>query len=421
MDCHTLYQLVFGCIRLSCVITDYHVLSPHTDNGDDNVNRPTRLSANFVKTVNTPGRYGDGRGGLGLSLLVKESNAGSPSKSWSQRLRIDGQEFNVGLGRYPVVGLGRARDKALENARTVETGGDPRRQESTILTFADCWEQSIEVKRASWRNAKTEKNQRAVMSEHVLPVIGRKPVDGITPADVLAFLAPLALEKPAIAKKAKQGLSQTFKWAIAQGLRNDNPSDANIGAALPKLTTREHHRALPFAEVGAAVRTVRDSDAWAGTKAAFEFLVLTATRSNEVRFAEWSEINLDSAVWTVPAEKMKTERDHRVPLSGAALAVLEGARDLSGGVGLLFPSIRGRALSDSTMSKLLRENGIAAVPHGFRSSFRNWAAESGIDRQTAESALAHAVGDATEAAYLTSDMLAMRRAAMEAWATYLTR
>ena len=383
------------------------------------MNRPTRLSAAFIKTANAPGRYGDGRGGFGLSLLVKESSAGL-SKSWSQRLRIEGAEFNIGLGRYPVVGLARARDKALENARMVEAGGDPRRQQQpTIPIFTDCWEHSIEVKRASWRNPKTEKNQRTVMGEHVLPAIGRKAIDAIQPADVLAFLTPLALEKPAIAKKAKQGLSQTFKWAIAQGLRNDNPADANIGDALPKMTTKAHFRSIPFSEVGAAVRTVRDSDAWTGTKAAFEFLVLTAVRSNEVRLAKWSEIDLDGAIWTVPADKMKSEREHRVPLSGAALAVLEGARELSGGVGLVFPSATGRALSDSTVSKLLRENGIAGVPHGFRSSFRNWAAESGIDRQTAESALAHSVGDATEAAYLTSDMLALRRAAMEAWADYL--
>ena len=384
------------------------------------MNKPSRLSANFCKIVNEPGYYGDGRGSFGLALEVKQASGGRLLKAWTQRLRIDGKPFRLGLGSYPVVTLGRARDKALENARAVEAGNDPRRQQQpTIPTFSDCLERAIEVLRPGWRNAKTEKNLRSVMTEHVLPVIGRKPVDGITPADVLEFLTPLALEKPAIAKKAKGGCSAVFKYAIAQGMRNDNPADANISAALPKLATKVHHRALPFAEVGAAIRTVRESDAWAGTKAAFEFLVLTAARSNEVRLANWNELDLDAAIWTVPADKMKSGREHRVPLSGAALAVLEGTRELSGGVGLVFPSTTGKALSDSTISKLLRENGIAAVPHGFRSSFRDWCAHADIDRQVAESALAHSLGNATEIAYLRSDMLALRKDTMELWAHFV--
>ena len=167
------------------------------------------------------------------------------------------------------------------------------------------------------------------MGEYVLPRIGRRPIDGITPADVLEFLAPVALEKPAIAKKTKMGLSQTFKWAIAQGLRADNPADQNISSGLPKLSTREHHRALPFGEVAGAVRTVRESGAWAGTKLAFEFLVLTAARSGEVRLSDWREIDLDGALWVIPAERMKSDREHRIPLSGPALAILERARELS--------------------------------------------------------------------------------------------
>ena len=385
------------------------------------MHRPRRLSAAFVKTVNQPGRYGDGRGGFGLSLLVKESSTGRFAKSWSQRLRINRQPFNVGLGAYPIVTLVRARELALENARAIEAGGDPRVEAPTIPAIEECLERTIEVLRPGWKSAKTEKNLRAVMSEYVLPMIGRKPIDGITPSDVLGFLGPLALSKPAIAKKAKMGLSQTFKWAIAQGLRTDNPADQNIAAALPKLTTREHHRALPFAEVGRAVQTVQNSGAWLCTKLAFEFLVLTAARSGEVRLAEWSEIDLRAALWTIPAARMKSGREHRIPLSGAALAVLERTHQLSGRTGLIFPSITGKSLTDSTISKLLRENGIDAVPHGFRSSFRDWCAEQNIDRQVAEASLAHSVGDATEAAYLRSDVLALRRVAMTAWSEYLLK
>ncbi len=385
------------------------------------MDRPKRLSAAFVKTVNTPGRYGDGRGGFGLSLLVKASSTGRLAKSWAQRLRINGQPFNIGLGSFPIVTLARARELALANARAVESGADPRVKASAIPTFADCLERTITVLRPGWRNPKTEKNLRAVMAEYVLPVVARKPIDGITPADVLRFLAPLALNKPAIAKKAKMGLSQTFKWAIAQGLRADNPANQNIAAGLPKLSTKEHHRALSFGEVGGALQTVRNSGAWLGTKLAFQFLVLTAARSGEVRLSTWSEIDLKVALWTIPADRMKSGREHRVPLSADAMSVLERARELSDGTGLIFPSSRGKTLTDSTISKLLRENRIDAVPHGFRSSFRNWCAEQNIDRQVAESALAHTVGDATEAAYLRSDMLALRRAAMDAWAAYLLR
>ena len=381
--------------------------------------RPRRLSAAFVQTVTTPGRFGDGRGGLGLSMLVKDTTSGRLSKSWSQRLRIEGVPRDMGIGSFPKVTLTEARKRALANARIVEEGGDPRRKAQATPTFEEAMERTIEVLRPGWRNAKTEKNLRHAMGGYVLPHIGKRPIDALTPADVLSFLAPVAVSKPAIAKKAKMGLSQTFKWAIAQGWRSDNPADQNISAAMPKLTTRAHHRALPFGEVGAALQIVSNSNAWLGTKLAFRFLVLTAGRSGEVRGATWDEIDEEHATWTIPAARMKSAREHRIPLSDQALAVLREVRPLSVGEGLVFPSPTDRPLTDSTISKLLRENGIQAVPHGFRSSFRDWCAETNIDRQVAESALAHSVGDATEAAYLRSDMLALRRAAMESWGLYL--
>ena len=379
--------------------------------------KPMRLSANFVKIVNDPGYYGDGRGSFGLALEVKQSSNGRLLKTWTQRLRFDGQPFRLGLGSYPVVSLGRARDKALENARSVEAGDDPRKAKAEKpITFADAMERAIDVLRPGWKEGgKAEPQMRYLLTEYVLPHVGKRPIASIAPADILDFLAPLAIEKPATGAKVKARMGQVFQWAISQGLRGDNPADKNINQALPKSGTREHHRALPFAEVAGAIQTVRDSGAWIGTKLAFEFLVLTAGRSSETRLAEWSEIDLDAATWTIPAARMKSARPHRVPLSKAALAVLERARELSDGTGLVFPSGNGKALTDSTISKLLRENGVKAVPHGFRSSFRDWAAHANVDRQVAESALAHSLGDSTEIAYLRSDMLALRRDAMEYW------
>ena len=177
---------------------------------------------------------------------------------------------------------------------------------------------------------------------------------------------------------------------------------------------------LPHGEVAAALATVQASGAWAGTKLAFGFLVLTATRSGEVRGARWTEIDQGTALWTVPAGRAKNARPHRVPLSAPALDMLTAARKLPRSAGLVFPSANGREISNATMGKLLRENGIDAVPHGFRSSFRYWCDETGVPREVAEACLAHTVADATEAAYARSDLLARRRDTMEAWGQYIT-
>lgn len=382
--------------------------------------RPKKLSAQFVKTVANPGRYGDRRGGCGLSLLVQDSNTGRLAKSWAQRLRINGQPFNVGLGSYPIVSLARAREKALENARAVEQGHDPRVKAARIPTVAECVDRVIEVMRPNWRHHRTEQQLRYFITKHALPHIGNKPVDAVTPGDVLQFLVPLAISIPASARKTKAALHQVFQWAVAQGLRQGNPTEG-ISAALPKLNAREHHKALPYSQVASAIKTVRETTAWEGTKLAFEFMVLTAARSGEVRLAQWSEIDLGSAMWIIPAHRMKAGREHRVPLSRAALYILDEARALTGGQSLVFPSSTGQAMSDSTISKLLRSYGVEAVPHGFRSSFRDWAGEkSNASWAAIESSLAHSIGSNVEKAYFRSDMLDQRRTLLESWAAYIS-
>ena len=246
--------------------------------------RPKRLSAAFVKTVNQPGRYGDGRGGFGLSLMVRQTASGGLAKSWAQRLRFDGQPFNIGLGRYPLVALSEARNRALNNARLVEDGTDPRVQVASTPTFAEAVERTIEVLRAGWKpGSKTEKLLRRILEQHAIPQLGRKRVEAITPADVIAIVGPLALEKPETARKLRNSLSAVFKWAVAEGLRESNPADANIANALPRMGVNQHRRALPHAKVSDAIKTVRESGAWLGTKLGMEFLVLTATRSGEMR------------------------------------------------------------------------------------------------------------------------------------------
>ena len=381
--------------------------------------RPRRLTAAFVERVRETGRYGDGRGGFGLSLLVKPSATGRISKSWAQRLRIDGVPFNLGLGQYPRVTLTKARDKALANVRKLEDGKDPREKPVTAVTFADALERMLAVKREDWRGGKTEKIIRQTMAAHVLPAIGKRPVATIRAADLLSFLTPLATRRPALARKTRGAIGQVFQWSIAQGIRADNPANGDLAAALPKMGTKAHHRALPYSEVPAALRTIAGADAWLGTKLAFRFLALTACRSLEARAATWAEIDLEAAIWTLPGSKTKTGREHRVPLSKQAMDVLEAARSLSGGDGVIFRSQGGRQQSDTVLSGMLRDNEIEAVPHGFRSSFRDWAAENNIDRQVAEAALGHVVGGTVETAYLRSDLIEKRRDAMQAWADYV--
>ena len=383
--------------------------------------RPKILSASFVRSINRPGRYGDGHGGFGLSLLVKPMINGRLSKTWSQRLRIVGRPVNVGLGSYPVVSLAEARTKALENRRAVDQGRDPRSKPGDIPSFADAAERVIALHEPTWKDgARSAEIWRASLRDYVYPKLGKLPVDKITTAHVLSALIPIWNEKRETAKRVRQRIGAVMKWAVAQNFREDNPAGDAIGAALPKTgQQRQHQRALPYGEVEGALRTVRESGAWPATKHAFEFLVLTASRSGEVRGCLWAEI--DGGTWTVPGERMKSNQPHCVSLSSRALEILRQARELSDGSGLVFPSPTGRMLSDMTISKLVKELGIPAVPHGFRSSFRTWCAEqTNFPREICEEALGHVNPNKVEAAYQRSDLFERRRELMQRWADYLT-
>ena len=280
----------------------------------------------------------------------------------------------------------------------------------------------IAIHREGWKDAgKSEKQWRASLRDYAMKRLGRRRVDQITTADVMAVLIPHWHTKNETMRRVRQRIGAVMKWAIAQGYRDDNPAGDAISAALPKNgSVRRHQRALPFPGVGAALEKVKTSGAQTLTALAFEFLVLTATRSGEVRLATWDEVDFDSATWTVPASRMKAKRDHRVPLSARALQILDEARAFEDRSGLIFPSPQGRALSDNTISKLLRELGIEAVPHGFRSSFRDWAAEcSDVRREVCELALAHVNSDRVEAAYRRTDLFERCQVLMEEWSGFV--
>ena len=304
--------------------------------------------------------------------------------------------------------------------------GDPlaeKRRTEGIPTFAEAALRVLEQKQGGWRNPRHSREWLSSLRRFAFPRIGKVPVSEVTSADVLEILTSLWHRKAATAKRVRQRLRAVLEWAVAMEFRMDNPCD-RIGPVLgPQQDVTEHMQALPHREVAAVIRRVRASAAVPAAKLALEFLVLTAARWGEVRWAEWEEIDRDGRVWTVPARRAKTNRRHRVPLCGRALEILEAAQALEEETGpLVFTHGGGKPLHDSQLRRLLRELGIAAVPHGFRSSFRDWAGEeTDHPREVIEAALAHVVRNHVEAAYARSDLFERRRLLMDDWSRYLAQ
>ena len=384
------------------------------------------LTAAKVRNATDPGKYHDGNG-----LFLNVAKAGT--RNWVQRITVHGRRRDIGLGAYPAVTLAMAREAAATNKQIARNGGNPvaHRDRAAEPTFEAAAVAVHRLNAPGWRNPKHAAQWIATLRQYAFPTLADRPVSTVTTADVMAVLMPIWWERPETARRVRQRIGTVMLWAVAQGHRPDNPAGDVLKAVLPRQRngagTRQHHRALPYGEVAGALASVRASKrASLATKLAFEFLVLTAARSGEVRLATWAEIDMDAATWTVPAERMKAGREHRVPLSRAALDVLRQAEGIertaaSSRTGLVFPAQRTtRPLSDSTISKLIRELGIEAVPHGFRSSFRDWAGEcTATPHSVMEAALAHTIPNKAEAAYARSDLFAKRRALMDAWAAFL--
>ncbi len=360
----------------------------------------------------------------GLGLYLKVSPTGG--KSWIQRLLINKKRSDIGLGSVLLVSLAEARDLAIENKRKVRNGIDilaDKRRDNDILTFENAAHKVFEIHRPNWKNKKHAQQWISSLEKFAFPHIGRKKIDQVTSNDILHILSPIWLEKHETASRIRQRIGAVMKWAVAKGWRLDNPCDS-ITQALPKKdkNTVNHQKSLPYWHVSKAIVTIRNSKAELSTILALEFLILTATRSGEVRGGHWDEIDEKAKTWTIPANRMKAKKPHVVPLSNTAMEVIEQAKKLPGNdSNLIFPGTgKGKALSDATLSKLLRELNIESVPHGFRSSFRVWAAEkTNIPREVCEFALAHVQKDKVEAAYMRSDLFEKRRLLMDQWSTYL--
>ena len=390
-----------------------------------------KLSALSVKATNKPGRFGDSDG-----LYLHVSPAGT--KSWVQRIVINDRRRDIGLGAYPAVSLAHARSLAADNRSAVAEGRDPlaekreakeaaRNPPSSVPTFAEAAARVIELRRPTWSNPKHAAQWQSTLETYAFPVIANKAVDEITPSDILAVLEPIWTVKNETATRVKQRMGIVMDWAIAEGIRSDehNPAGKHNLRVLPRVRKiKKHHLALPYAKVPAALERIRACSADWVTRLAFEFLVLTASRSGEVRFARWREVDRETATWHIPAERMKARREHRVPLAQRSLKILEQAALLGDGSdsSLIFPANReGNHLSDMAFTMMLRRLEISAVPHGFRRSFKSWATETRAGTwHEGEAALAHRIGNnETSDAYVDTDLLEPRRGVMEKWADFL--
>ena len=380
-----------------------------------------KLTATQLRALRAPGMYGDGDG-----LYLKVGRGGA--HSWIQRIKYGGRRRDIGLGRFPDVGLAQAREAVARNRALIASGGDPlaEKRRASVPSFREAAERVFEANRPRWRNAKHTVTWRQSLERHAYPALGKMPVDTIDQEDVLRVLTPIWGTTPETARRVRQRIRTILKWAQAHRFVEHNAAGEAIDGALPAMPkVKNHLRALPYREVGGLVQTVRQSQASLAAKWCLEFLILTAVRSGEARGAAWSEIDMDAATWTVPAARMKANAEHRVPLCGRALEILEEARAIDGGSGLVFPSPSraGRPMSDMTLTAVLRRIGVAdrATVHGFRSSFRDFAAEcTHAPHAVMELSLAHTVGNAVEAAYARSDLFERRRALMDQWAAFLT-
>jgi integrase len=389
-----------------------------------------RLSAVGLPKIKTPGLYPDGGG---LYLQVTKGGA----RTWVYRFMLHGRPREMGLGPLHIVSLAEAREKAREARRLRHEGIDPiearkakqaeeRLAAATAMTFQECAERYIEAHRASWKNPKHAKQWPSTLETYVYPVFGSLPVQAIDVGLVMKVLEPIWQTKPETASRVRGRIEAVLDWAKARGYRNgENPAQwrghlENLLPTRSKVRKVEHHPALPYPEMADFIACLLKQDGIAAR--ALEFLILTATRTNELIGARWEEFDLAKKVWTIAGERMKAGKEHRVPLSGRALEIIaEMQADRVKDHPFVFPGGRPeKPLSNMAMLKLLGRMGRDDLTaHGFRSSFRDWAAEVTLfSSEVVEMALAHTVGDKVEAAYRRGDLFEKRRELMEAWARY---
>lgn len=384
-----------------------------------------------VSRLTEPGFHFVG-GVAGLALQVLPTGG----RSWVLRVTIGNKRRNMGLGGYPDVTLARAREKARDARELIENGKDPiaaraeakrslKAADAFTITFSEAAKSYIGAHEASWRNDKHRQQWRNSLEAYANPVIGKLPVREIDRANVLKILDPIWQTKTETAKRVRGRIEQVLDWATVRGYREGlNPARwrgwlEHELSKPSKVAKVKHHTALDWREIGAFMVRLRKAEGMGAR--ALEFAILTACRSGEVRGALWAEIDLDAAIWTIPADRMKASKEHSVPLSDAAVALLKALPRMAG-TDYVFPAPRGGQLSDMTLSAVLRRMNLDAVPHGFRSTFREWAGESsGHPREVIEHALAHQLADKAEAAYQRGSLFPKRVKLMQDWANFCAK
>jgi integrase len=381
-----------------------------------------------VKNKNKSGYYGDGNG---LYLQVTASGA----KSWIFRFKLNKRQREMGLGSIGERTLAEARIKVKEYRDLLDKGIDPidhRQQErqqnaqarAQRRTFEECAREYHKLHASGWKNAKHADQWINTLTTYSIPAFGNKDVSSITKADIITVLEPIWLSKAETASRVRQRIRAVLDWAAARDYRvgHDPHMWDQIAKALPKtkdVKKETHFAACPYAEINATIKAIRESTASHKVKLAAEFIVLNASRSGEVRFAKWAEIDFNGERWIIPKERMKSGREHRVPLSWRSKEILAELWRDADKDGFIFANDKGNPYSDMTFTQLLRRLGFSFTVHGFRSSFRDWCAEqTAYPREICEAALAHSNKDEVEAAYFRSDLFEKRRQLMEAWATY---
>jgi len=388
-----------------------------------------KLTALAVARANKPGKICDG-GGLYLDI---DPNG---AKGWVYRFRLNGRDREMGLGPLHTIGLADARARALECRKLRLDGVDPiehrkaqrasaRLDAAKTITFDECSAAYIEAHKAGWRNVKHGDQWTASLSAYASPVIGALAVQAIDTGLVLKVLEPIWGTKTETASRVRGRIESVLDWAtVREYRRGENPARwrGHLDKLLParsKVQKVEHHSALPYAEIGNFVAELRKQIGV--SPLALEFLILTTSRTGEVIGARWPEFDMAAKVWTVPGERMKSGREHRIPLSDRAVQILKEMEKIPHSeAGFVFPGGAGGGLSNAAMLALLKRMGRKDItPHGFRSSFKDWASEqTNFPNELSESALAHVVGDKVEAAYRRGDMFEKRRRLMDAWAKY---
>ena len=383
-----------------------------------------QLTTRFIRSIDRPGRFGDGRGSHGLSIRAKGNAAGGLNKFWQQRTSIDGQKCTIGLGNFPIITLQVARNNAFNNARQIALGEDIRKPKHDIPTFAQAFDQVIETRLPSWRDEDTEKAWRRD-KEYCKPMLSIK-ISKVTTKHVLDTLEPIWIAKPKLARDLSSIVSGVMDWAIQQGHRATDPvpTYAQLTRTFGKQPPPVPYKSAPYEDLGRHLKTLIRSKTWWAEKCCLIFMALTGDRSGEAREATWEEIDLDKAIWTIPAQRMKALNEHIVPLSKEAREILRYAQSQGHhSNGTIFPPKRGGIyIHRSRLAKTTRKLKLQFVPHGLRSSFATWASElDNINPDVVEACLAHTLDKKVRRSYIRTRFFKQRRKLMQEWADYLTK